>query len=618
MSGNPLLVARDVRIKRPAKGGLRTILSGVDLDLAQGETVGIVGESGSGKSMFAKSIMRLLPAGVIATGAITFQGADLMTASKREMDRIRGGGIGLIYQDPFTMLNPLLRVGDHIIEGLTLASQRHRRWRSYRAEAVRRLAEVGIDDPDVADRYPFQLSGGMRQRVAIAATLAGDPQLLIADEPSTALDVTTQAQILALLRSLQEARGMGLILITHDLRVAFSVCSRVYVLYAGTIVETAPAGEIERHPLHPYSLGLLISDPPVDRTLAQLPVIEGSVPEPDDVAGSCVFAPRCRWVTDRCRDGMPPLVSVGPRRRSACARIPEIADEIAAALDALLAEREPAPAAEERERPLVAIEGLTKVFAGGRSSRQVHALRGVSLRIGRGESVGLVGESGSGKTTLGRCLVGLERPTAGSIRVDGVGEYNAATGFAMGGELRKTVQIVFQDPYSSLDPKQSAGKALAEVLHANGYARDGTDTRVRELLRQVGLPESYARRLPSTLSGGERQRVAIARALAVEPRLIVFDEPVSALDVSVQAQVLNLLAELREQLGLSYLFITHDLAVVRQVVDRVYVCHRGLIVEEGTITDVLDRPSHEYTARLIASVPTSVRKPSDAVRGAIE
>ncbi len=617
MSGEPLLVARDVRVRRPAEGGFRTILSGVDLDLAQGETVGIVGESGSGKSMFAKAIMRLLPEGVTATGSITYQGLDLMSASRREMERIRGGGIGLIYQDPFTMLNPLLRVGDHIIEGLVLASKRRRPWRSYRAEAVRRLAEVGIDDPDVAHRYPFQLSGGMRQRVAIAAALARDPALLIADEPSTALDVTTQAQILALLRSLQEARGMGLIMITHDLRVAFSVCSRVYVLYAGTIVETAPARELERRPLHPYSLGLLTSDPPVDRTLAHLPVIEGSVPEPDDVAGMCVFAPRCRWVTDRCRTGAPPLAAVAPRRWSACVRVPEIAGQISAQLDVLLAERESATRVEEQERPLVTIEGLTKVFAGGRSSHQVHALRGISLSIGRGESVGLVGESGSGKTTLGRCLVGLEQPTSGSIRVDGVGEWNAATGYTRGPKLRKTVQMVFQDPYSSLDPKQSAGKALAEVLRANGYTRGATEARVRALLRQVGLPESYARRLPSTLSGGERQRVAIARALAVEPQLIVFDEPVSALDVSVQAQVLNLLAELRVQLGLSYLFITHDLAVVRQVVERVYVCYRGLIVEEGPITEVLERPSHEYTARLIASVPASLRTTSEVIGGAL-
>lgn len=322
-------------------------------------------------------------------------------------------------------------------------------------------------------------------------------------------------------------------------------------------------------------------------------------------------------MTDRCRAATPPLVGVGPQRRSACVRLPEIATEISAALDVLLAERGRAAQVEEQERPLVAIDGLTKVFAGGRSSHEVHALRGVSIRIGRGESVGLVGESGSGKTTLGRCLVGLERPTSGSIRVDGVGEWNAATGSTTVHELRKTVQMVFQDPYSSLDPKQSAGKALAEVLRANGYARNATDARVCELLRQVGLPESYARRLPSTLSGGERQRVAIARALAVEPRLIVFDEPVSALDVSVQAQVLNLLAELRAQLGLSYLFITHDLAVVRQVVDRVYVCYRGLIVEEGVIADVLERPSHEYTARLIASVPARLHKPSEVIQGAI-
>jgi peptide/nickel transport system ATP-binding protein len=597
-----LLHASEVRIHRLAGNEVKTILSGVDLEVDRGETVGIVGESGSGKSMLAKAVMRLLPRGVSASGRIVFRDTDLGALSDRQMERLRGSGISLVFQDPFTMLNPLLRVGDHIVEGLMLGEKRRRRRSNYWEEAVRRLEEVGIPDADVARRYPFQLSGGMRQRVALAAALARDPDLLIADEPSTALDVTTQAQILALLKSLQEARGMGLILITHDLRVAFSVCSRVYVLYAGTIVESAPAADLESDPLHPYSLGLLTSDPPVTRTLAHLPVIEGGVPAPDDVISMCVFSPRCRWSLEKCVAGRPELRDVGPKRRSACIRIDEIHDELRVKLAELLAERESTVTEDAQERPLVRVTNLAKVFS-GRSSKDVHALRGVSISIGHNESVGLVGESGSGKTTLARCLVGLERPTSGTMFVEDVGECGPATGFRWPRNLHKIVQIVFQDPYSSLDPKQSAGSALAEVLRSNGFDRRRITARVHELLAQVGLPQSYDRRLPSTLSGGERQRVAIARALAVEPRVIVFDEPVSALDVSVQAQVLNLLADLRTQLGLSYLFITHDLAVVRQVVERVYVCYQGSIVEEGRIEDVLERPAHEYTSRLIASIP---------------
>lgn len=601
---DPLLKATDVRIQRQTETGMRTILSGVDLLVHEGETIGIVGESGSGKSIFAKAIMRLLPPRVSSTGSIVFRGSELMRLSHREMDRVRGTGIALVYQDPFTTLNPLLRVEDHIIEGLALGGTRRRRWRSYREEAIRRLGEVGLNRA-VAGQYPFQLSGGMRQRVALAAALARDPELLIADEPSTALDVTTQAQILALLKSLQVARGMGLILITHDLRVAFSVCTRVYVLYAGTVVESAPAADLETNPLHPYSLGLLTSDPPVDRTLAKLPVIEGVVPEPDDVAGMCVFAPRCKWVTDQCRVETPSLVEVTSGRSSACLRVPEIAKAMSATLHELLAERRAQLHRQRQEAPLVSIDHLTKVFGGRKRSQEVHALRGVSLSIAHGESVGLVGESGSGKTTLGRCMVGLETPTSGTISVDGVGEWSEATGFKLPPGLHGTVQIVFQDPYSSLDPKQTVGRALSEVLRANDFNRSSITERVHELLEQVGLHQSYARRLPSTLSGGERQRVAVARALAVEPRLIVLDEAVSALDVSVQAQVLNLLMDLRDQLGLSYLFITHDLAVVRQVVDRVYVCHQGLVVEEGDVRDVLETPSNDYTARLIASLPQS-------------
>jgi peptide/nickel transport system ATP-binding protein len=608
--GAPLVELQDVRIDYRPRGSAvqRTIVSGVDLTVAEGETIGIVGESGSGKSMLAKALIRLLPRDVTATGRIAYRGVDLNALSERKVEALRGSGISLLYQDPFTMLNPLLRCGDHITEGLDRSRRRGQR-AALRLDAVRRLAEVGIDDPDVARRYPFQLSGGMRQRVALAAALARDPELLIADEPSTALDVTTQAQILALLRSVQAARGMGLILITHDLRVAFSVCSRIYVLYAGRVMESAPAASLEREPLHPYSLGLLVSEPPVDRTLAQLPVIAGQVPAPDDVAGACAFSPRCSWVESVCTSGRPPLAEVGVAHHSACVRLGEIRSELQSALTEALEEAH-TPFAESgtKDDALLRVRDLKKVFA-GRHGRDVHALRGVSIEVGHNESVGVVGESGSGKTTLARCLVGLEWPTSGTIDVAGVhSAAGEASGRAERRKLHKLVQIVFQDPYSSLDPKQPVGSAIAETLRANGFPRRDVDGRVGELFGQVGLSASYIRRLPASLSGGERQRVAIARALAVDPKLLILDEPVSALDVSVQAQVLNLLTDLRRTLGLSYLFITHDLAVVRQVVERVYVCHRGLVVESGPIDRVLERPQHEYTMKLIASIPHGSRE----------
>jgi peptide/nickel transport system ATP-binding protein len=595
--GAPLLEVVDLRIEHRADTGKTSaILTGVDLTLARGETVGIVGESGSGKSMLAKAVVRLLPRNVFAAGRVCFNGVDVLGLGRRQMDVLRGAGMTILYQDPFTMLNPLLTCGDHIAEGLPGGRSRRHRRGPLRAEAARRLAEVGIDDADVVGRYPFQLSGGMRQRVAIAAALARDPALLIADEPSTALDVTTQAEVLALLASVQKARGMGLLLITHDLRVAFSVCSRVYVLYAGSVLETAPAAELEARPLHPYTLGLLGSDPPVRHRVWPLPVIEGSVPLPDTVAGQCTFSSRCKWSGEKCTAGRPPLVPVGPGRASACVRLDQIGGELAV-LAAGFSEHPAVAQPPEPIRPdaVLRVVGLRKVFP-NRGGKPTEALRGVSLDIGRGESVGLVGESGSGKTTLARCVVGLEVPTGGSVHVDGVEPGDRSS-------LHRHVQMVFQDPYSSLDPRQPVGSAVAEVLKVNGCERQRVGPRVAELFAEVGLPVSYERRLPSTLSGGERQRVAIARALAVNPSLIVCDEPVSALDVSVQAQVLNLFTRLRQRLGLSYLFITHDLAVVRQVVDRVYVCLRGEIVEHGPVGTVLDDPQHEYTKRLIESIP---------------
>jgi peptide/nickel transport system ATP-binding protein len=597
----PLLEVDDLRVSADAGGERRTITTGTNLTVAPGETVGIVGESGSGKSMTARAVVRLLPPGVFATGRVFFRGRDLLDLSERAMAGVRGSGISMMLQDPFTMLNPLLRCGAHIDE--SLADRRRLSKSERRAEVKRRLAEVGIDGDEVAGRYPFQLSGGMRQRVALAAALARDPELLIADEPSTALDVTTQAEILELLRSVQDERGMGVILITHDLRVAFSVCDRIYVLYAGSLLEVAEAAAMEQEPLHPYTLGLLLSEPSAERRQPELVAIEGAVPEPDEVAEICSFAPRCSWAADVCRQGKPPLAAVEPGRFSACVRIGDIRQEMSMLRSKSVAEAEATPVPEIAEQALIVVRDVSKTFRADGSDTQ--ALKDVSMSFDRGESVGLVGESGSGKTTLGRALVGLETPTSGSIEIGGIDatNYQKLTSSDRA-QLRSTVQVVFQDPYSSLNPRHTVGRTLREAVRLHHDTdRSATDAMVQELLDQVGLPTDYMGRKPASLSGGERQRVAIARALAVQPDFLVCDEPVSALDVSVQAQILNLFKSLREELGIGYLFITHDLAVVRQIVDRAYVLYSGEVVEEGPIDELFDSPQHPYTKRLIESVP---------------
>ena len=601
--GERLLEIHGLRVEYVSGHTRRTLVAGADLHLDRGETIAIVGESGSGKTLTARAIIRLLPTGVEATaGEIELVGKDVLRMSAREAARLRGNRISMIFQDPFTMLNPVLRCSRHLEEVLRNRADPLGKTAA-RDEAIARLAEVGIDDPTAADRYPFQLSGGMRQRVALAAALAGDPELLIADEPSTALDVTTQAEILDLLKSVQQSRGMGLILITHDLRVAFSVAERVYVLYAGALLEASDARALEREPLHPYSLGLLLSEPATGFRQERLLAIDGSVPAPDEVEDQCSFAARCRWAQPLCVAERPPLREVEPGRFSACVRLEEIRGEMQGVRREVRAPAAAAESAATDVEPFLVVRDLEKVFA-GRQGAGVRALGGVSITLGAGESVGIVGESGSGKTTLGRCLVGLETPTSGTIRIDDLdaSDFSRLTR-AERARLRRNVQIVFQDPYSSLDRTETVGSALREVLKVNGYPAENVKARIDELLERVGLPLGYARRRPAALSGGERQRVVIARTLAIEPKLIVCDEPVSALDVSVQAQILSLFRELREDFGLSYLFITHDLAVVRQVVDRVYVLYQGKVVEEGPVDDVLDRPEHPYTKRLIASIP---------------
>jgi peptide/nickel transport system ATP-binding protein len=605
----PLLEVADLSVHATDRGQSKTLVREVDFSVRAGETLGVVGESGSGKSMLMKAVLGLLPKGVTTRGQVTFAGQRLDALDERRLRQVRGSRLSLLLQDPFTMLNPVQSVGATIAESLR-ASRRASR-KDVRAEVERRLVEVGID-AGVASKRPFQLSGGMRQRVAIAAALAGDPDLLIADEPTTALDVSTQDAVLRLLAALRADRGMALILITHDLRVAFDSCDRVMVMYAGSVVEQGPAALLRAAPRHPYTSGLMAAEPVVERWTRDLAVLPGSVPTPDLVQDECAFAARCAWAEEACRSDRPKLVLVDDEHLSRCRRIEEIGSEVIRLAEPPL---EPRPVLEEpKTKPLLAIRGLSKTFhttalVGGRRSHT--ALDGIDLSVVPGEAVGLVGESGSGKTTIARSVLGLATADGGTIDLDGIDISNFRRLTRKDARAaRRLVQPVFQDPYASLNPQLTVGQTLGEAVRARG----GHDVRstVATALERVGLPAEYAARLPARLSGGERQRVSIARAVCLAPRLLVCDEPVAALDVSVQAQVLELLRALRAELGMAMLFITHDLAVVRQMTERVYVLERGVMVESGPTDRVLDDPQHRYTRQLIAAIPGQPAQPAHA------
>ncbi|MFF8690645.1 ABC transporter ATP-binding protein [Streptomyces sp. NPDC015144] len=619
----PLLEVTGLRIATTgAASGPATVLDGIALTVAAGECVAVVGESGSGKSLAVRAVAGLLPEGVAVTGGtVRLAGQDVGRLPRAERHALRGRRISLLMQDPFTMLHPQLTCGQQIADGLradlpALAAARGRRARraALRAETVRRLAEVGLA-PDVADRYPHELSGGMRQRVATAAALAGDPELLVADEPTTALDAANQRAVLELLRGLLDRRGMGLLLITHDLSVAFATCDRVYVLYAGTVLEEGPAADLRRAPRHPYTAALLAAEPSAHVRHERLPTVPGSVPPPGRRTGGCPFADRCPHAAPECRTTavtlrVPPPLPGRPdsgERLSACVRL--------AGIGADLTPPSPVPAAPgtgpdvaEGAVPALRIRGVRRTFRDGGDP----AVRDVDLTVPAGRITALVGESGSGKTTLARIAVGLETFDEG--RVD-VGPVPLTAGRlptrAERARLAPQVQIVFQDPFSSLPPLRTVGATLAEALTAAGRITGGSAAARRarrtelvgQLLDQVGLERSYAERRPAALSGGERQRVALARAFAVRPRLLICDEAVAALDVSVQAQLLNLLADMQRTEGFAVLFITHDLGVVRQIADEVAVMVRGELVERGTVSEVLDDPRHPWTRRMLDAVP---------------
>ncbi len=554
----------DLRVTGP--GG--PIVSRMDLTVAPGETVALVGESGSGKSMTAKALTGLLPRGVTATGAMRLGDTEVrLDDGPSALVGLRGRRISLLLQNPFTSLSPVHRCGQQIAAALPGGG------RSDTAEVLRRLEEVDLP-ARVARQYPFELSGGMRQRVALAASLAADPLVLIGDEPTTALDVTTQREVLNLLARIQQERSMAVLLITHDLGVARERADRILVMYAGRLMESGPGADVFTSPLHPYTSGLRDSEPPLAVRLERLPAIVGSVPRAWEIPDGCVFAPRCSRADHACTVNTPVLE--GDERRVACWK-PLAAGEHAQPTAVAFTETT------RRDDDLVVVRNLTKRF--GPDSPP--ALDDVHITVAAGEAVGIVGESGSGKTTLARCLLGLQRAEHGSIT------------WADGDTGARRAQIVFQDPTSALNPAMTIEAALAEALRAGGRDR----SEVPALLELVGLPVAYARRRPNALSGGEQQRVAIARALAPRPRLLICDEPVSSLDVSVHAQILNLMNELLDELGIALLFITHDLAVVRQVVRRVYVMHHGRVVESGVMDELISAPQHDYTRQLFASVP---------------
>ena len=583
-------------------GAVRAV-DGVSFSVYANETFALLGESGCGKSMTALSIMRLLPEqGSIDAGAVLLEGRDLLTLPEASMRAVRGGAIGMIFQEPMTSLNPVLSIGEQV--GESLRRHRHLGGAALRAESIHLLNAVGL--PDAARRiseYPFQLSGGMKQRVMIAMALAGNPRLLIADEPTTALDVTIQAQVLQLLRSIQRERGMGMLLITHDLGVVAEMADRVGVMYAGELVEIAPRDAFFAAPFHPYSRKLFAALPGRGQHGGALEVIPGMVPALDSAFAGCRFAQRCDAAFERCRREAPAWTQLAQEHAVRCHLAPAGSGTAMPVPTASVAQAAPSKAT-----ALLAVRNLQVYFPirSGLLQRQVGAVKavdGLSLDIGVGETLALVGESGCGKTTVGKAVIQLVKPTAGSVLFNG--SELTQLGAAELRAQRSGFQMVFQDPYSSLNPRMRVVEILEEGMIALDVepAAGARRKTIARLLDQVGLAQAVLHRYPHEFSGGQRQRIAIARALAVRPRLIVCDEPTSALDVSVQAQILNLLKDLQNELGLSYLFITHNLPVVDYLAQRVAVMYLGRIVEMGDTQTVLERPRHPYTQALLSAAP---------------
>jgi peptide/nickel transport system ATP-binding protein len=618
--GDALLEVDDLEVSFPSEDGRVSAVRRISYQVAPGEVLGIVGESGSGKSVSSLAVMGLLPPSAKVSGSIRLRGQELLGLSDTELSKIRGRKISMVFQDPLSALTPVYTVGDQIAEAVLIHGGRSMSRRAAAKRSVELLDLVGI--PKAASRasaFPHEFSGGMRQRVVIAMAIANDPDVIIADEPTTALDVTVQAQVLEVLKTAQEVTGAGIVFITHDLGVVAGTADRVVVMYAGRAVETGTVDEIFATPRMPYTLGLLGSIPRLDIGRGQpLVPIEGQPPSLVALPPGCPFGPRCPLHVDACDQAEPELLpapGAGHDHRAACIRSNELATadaeggELAAKIfDATVVDASPLDAVARKDREVVlGVDELVKhypVRTGGffkRTVGTVHAVDGVTFDVRAGETLGLVGESGCGKSTTILEILGLEPPMGGSVQV--LGSDVATLSKAARKRIRRDMQIVFQDPMASLDPRLPVRDLIAEPMEIQGVSKERIDKRIPELMKLVGLRSEQINRYPAEFSGGQRQRICIARALALEPKVLVLDEPVSALDVSIQAGVLNLLDELKVRLGLAYLFVAHDLSVVRHIADRVAVMYLGKIVEIGGVDEVFAAPQHPYTQALLSAIP---------------
>ena len=607
----PLLTVRNLSVTFATDEGDVQAVRGLSYEVRPGEILAIVGESGSGKSVSSLAVMGLLASNAkVEAQALDFEGQDLLSISKEQMRSLRGREIGMIFQDPVTALNPVITIGDQITEPLKLHLGMSEQQARERAQEL--LTLVGIPDAKARlDQYPHQFSGGMRQRVMIAIGLSCNPRLLIADEPTTALDVTIQAQILELMQDLCRRLGVALVIITHNLGIVARYADRVLVMYGGRMLECGPTATVLQQPRHLYTAGLLSSVPSLDSPLiGRLAAIEGTPPNPRRLPSGCAFAPRCPYSQPACQRELQ-AVATDVGSVSACVRSAEMAAGTLAwqpSHSAMHDSGREASAASRDTGPLVELKSLEKTFSVKRGmfgkTVEVKAVRDVTLTIGRRETVGVVGESGCGKSTLGRLLLRLEEPTAGKILFRGQDITHLSDSRLR--DFRRQAQVVFQDPFSSLNPRQRISDIISEPMRVHGLVKNRAEARAEalRLLELVGLREDQADRYAHQLSGGQRQRVAIARALAMRPDFIVCDEAVSALDVSIQAQVVNLLSDLQQQLDLSYFFIGHDLAVVRQIATRVVVMYLGRIVEIADRDAFYSQPLHPYSQALMSAIPS--------------
>jgi glutathione transport system ATP-binding protein len=603
-----LLEVTDLNVTFDTGNACVSAVRGTSYHIDPGEVVAIVGESGSGKTTAAMAVVGLLPQHTDVSGSVRLHGEELLGLSDQAMSRIRGKSIGTVFQDPMSALTPVYTVGDQIAEAIKVHNREVSR-AGARKRAIELLELVGIVAPESRARaFPHELSGGERQRVVIAIAIANDPDLLICDEPTTALDVTVQAQILDVLRTARDVTGAGVLIITHDLGVVSEFADRALVMYAGRPVEIAGVAELYRDRRMPYTVGLLGSVPRLDAPQGtRLVPIPGAPPTMTSLPDACQFAPRCPLVISECRSAEPDLVAIRDGHQAACIRTNDVAGRSAADIYHVSTQPVAGDTTSTDRAVVLQVSDLAKTYpltkgvVLRRRIGEVRAVDGVSFTLHKGRTLGIVGESGSGKSTTLSQILELAAPQAGAIQI--LGTDVAGLDKAARRKLRTELQVVFQDPVASLDPRLPVFDVVAEPLVTNGFDRDRCEERVAELLGIVGLNHADASRYPAEFSGGQKQRIGIARALALRPKILALDEPVSALDVSIQAGIINLLLDLQRRFGLSYLFVSHDLSVVKHLAHRVAVMYRGKIVEQGDGEQVFTDPQHEYTRRLLAAVP---------------